>query len=178
MHSPQSLLELACQQEAIYNALSAQFPAGTVHELRNEARRLMDQALQCAAWMQARGHSSLAHVGPFLSAPFSGSKMGIRAMRGVKVRIKAGATIRSMHPGKAGSIVTERSRVVTLHDVYAGHVDAGGFQRLRHQSEREKLLASVRQPEVVWAGTGGYWRHADLNDVELYAATPKNDSPS
>lgn len=165
--TPESLRALAALKEAEYEALSLEFPAGTFHAGRNDARQLRDEALMCAQWMEAKGIESLMHVGPFMSAPFVHERPTWRVLRGRKIRVRAGATIRSLHPSKGGTIITERARVVTLNDVYSGYVDVSGIHRRTLDSERETLIKSVRQPEVVWAGANGYWCHADLNDVEL-----------
>lgn len=167
-YTPEHLREIAAKAKADYEEYSKTHGPGTVHDLRNKAWRVMREADSCARWMEAMGYSELANVGPFTSVNFT---------KGQKVRIRAGAKIRSLHPSRGGMIVITRARVVTLHDVYRGRCDAEGFHRTRASSNEEALQASVRQPEVVWAGTGGYWCHADLNDVEAIEATNAGVSP-
>jgi hypothetical protein len=59
--------------------------------------------------------------------------------RGDKVRIPKGAYIRTTHPN--GDRIAARSQVVTVSHVFEHGYPSG-------------------QPEVSWAGSGGYWCNA------------------
>lgn len=147
MFTPMVLLGIAQESERKYEALCVQFPAGTINDERNDARRLMEQALACAQWMEASGHKELTYVGPFGALPFK---------RKSRVRIRKGALVHSLHPNSKGTAPSKTSLVVKAHFVDPGFVDA-----------RAPASECVRQPRVTWAGAGGYWRSADANDVEL-----------
>ena len=149
MLSPESLLELATSSEAEYRELQKLHPPGTVHDRRNEARRSMEEAMACAAWMEKNGHKELAYVGPFGSLPFS---------RGVRVRVRKGAVVHGIKVPKGG-VPAKTSHIVTVHSVDKGYVWHDG------PDGRD----AVHQPRIHWAGTGGYWRWVDANDVELVA---------
>lgn len=147
MFTPESLLALATESEAIYLELLKQHPPGTIHDGRNEARRSMEQAMACAAWMEKSDHKELAYVGPFGSLPFS---------RGARVRVRKGAVVRGIKVAKGGA-PAKTSHVVTVHSIDQGYVWHDG------PDGRD----AVHQPKVHWAGAGGYWRWVDANDVEL-----------
>lgn len=147
MYTSATLLEIAAAAEAEYERLSKLFPAGTIHDGRNEARRRMEQALSCAHWMEKMGHKALAYVGPFGTLPFK---------RKSRVRIRKGALVHSLHPQSKGTAPSKASQVVTVHFVDAGFVN---FVDTRD--------GEVRQPRITWAGAGGYWRSVDANEVEL-----------
>lgn len=74
--------------------------------------------------------------------------------KGDQVVIKSGAVTRSTHPDPQQAEKTlKRAQTVTVHQVYGGYIDV------------DKTI-SVKDPEVHWAGTGGYWRWTLLNNVE------------
>jgi hypothetical protein len=83
--------------------------------------------------------------------------------KGDRVRIRAGAEIWTTLPDPARKrFALPRARVVTVHDVGGGRSECigyapGGAMTWRHLDD----------PEVCWTGTGGYWHHAKLSDVEL-----------
>lgn len=149
MLTPDSLLAIASDAEALYNQLSLQFPAGTIHDGRNDARWRMEQAIVCAQWMELHGHQELAYVGPFGEPPFK---------RRCRVRIRKGAMVHSMHPRSKGTAPSRTTLVVTAHSIDPGFVDTMG---------RKAPEEAVRQPRITWAGAGGYWRSVDANDVAL-----------
>ena len=160
------LESIASSAEQLYKDLLAQHPPGTFHDGRNHAHDLMEQARHCAKWMQAKGHTSLHHVGSFDAFSYG---------QGDRVRIRAGASYRSYLPKFRGEPqVNARARVVTVNTIYSGYVDVHGIHARRMTSESERLIESVRQPEVVWAGTGGYWCQVNANDVELVEAAPSS----
>lgn len=154
MFTAASLLAMATDAEARHQQLRALHPPGTICVERNEAADLAQRALVCAEWMEKRGVKSLAFVGPFGELPFQ---------RGSLVRIRRGARIHSNHPlvPREGKLY-QGTRPVKVHNVFKGYVTT-------HRSVGKD---EVIQPEVHWAGTGGYWYWADANDVELVAAPP------
>lgn len=144
-----SLLSMAQAAERRYLDLLAQHPPGTFHEGRNEQRRVMEQALVCAAWMEARGHERLPYVGPFGTVPFA---------RGMRARVRKGTLVHGFRcdEQRAGQ-QAKATHVVTVFSVdrgYVWHDGPGGTD-------------AVHQPRVHWAGAGGYWRWAYASDLEL-----------
>lgn len=110
--------------------------------------------------------------------------------RGDRVRVKKGATLTSTHPKKEGPYPAYRSQVVTVHHLLPGmsyhahhigerermHLEVKGFgDKLKaldvlRESDQEawcNATLPVKNPTVVWVGTGNYWVEADINDVEL-----------
>lgn len=147
MYTCGSLLEIAEAAEAEYKQLSEQYPAGTIHDGRNDARRRMEQAVACAHWMEKMGLKELSYVGPFGALPFK---------RKSRVRVRKGALVHSLHPQSKGTAPSRAAQVVTVYFVDPGFVN---FLDTRD--------GEVRQPRITWAGAGGYWRSVDANDVEL-----------
>lgn len=110
-------------------------------------------------------------------------------MKGTKVRIPKGTMLRSMHPSKDGWYENGKTMTITAHHVLNGvslPVYDLLYQRGKYGSEYpahsnvdwdevEKLMENngsnhlypTENPRVVWAGTGGYWVEADINDVEI-----------
>jgi hypothetical protein len=79
---------------------------------------------------------------------------------GDKVTIRKDATVKTSQ----GKILTmKNNRRVKVHHVLNGYtVDAAD----RAYRERHGLPdVGVVNPKVVWAGSGGYWHEADINDV-------------
>lgn len=74
--------------------------------------------------------------------------------KGDKVKIPRATMIHTTYHGnrRAG-----RTYTVTLHDVYDG-VPA-------HRDYRTREVVAPQAPKALWAGTGGYWSTADLNDL-------------
>lgn len=143
MITPESLLQLALEAEEKYLALSKQFPPGTYSPERNEAKEIAEQALICAAWMKANGHEQLRYVGPFGQ---------IYIQNGDHVRLKAGSLFKSTAPNSP----PEGERLKRAHTV-----------RVRGSVTRGYVLdGEVFQPYFTWAGSGGYWRRTDLNNIE------------
>lgn len=104
------------------------------------AQRRRDQALMAASWLEREGRREARFVGPF------GNPL---PQRGQTVRVKRGVEVSGT--GKNHKVVSGRSDVVTVHRVVPGWAERDG----------------VRNPLVVWAGTGGYWRWTDANNVEI-----------
>lgn len=69
---------------------------------------------------------------------------------GDRVRIKRGVVVkRTFH----GSAPAGRTYVVIVHHLLSGSTDSWSQKHLTN-------------PTVRWAGSGGYWAEADINDVE------------
>lgn len=139
-----SLMEIAAAAERRYRALAAQFGPGIIHDERDDARREMEDAIAFAACMAENRVASARYVGPF-GNPSS--------LPGERIRVAKGVRIFGTGPAmtKAG-IQVGRALSVTVHSIHEGSV-----------SRAEAGL--VRQPTVHWAGSGGYWRWTDLNNV-------------
>lgn len=118
--------------------------------------------------------------------------------RGNRVRIRVGAEIWTTLPDpERKSFTLSRSRVVTVHSLDCGQTilaslygDTEHRRRLRELeglilreddvAKRQLMLLEVadlergllhrQHPGVCWVGTGGYWHHAALSDVELVKA--------
>lgn len=143
MFTPQGLLAFAAEQEELYQELLKKYPPGTVNDERNEAHRKSDEALICAAWMEKNGYAELKHVGSFAS---------FKPKRGDIVLIPKGTRIRSLNPAERGQEKRAgKSYTVEVFDHYPGWVDV--------------VRQVVHQPVVNWAGAGGYWQSADMNDI-------------
>lgn len=143
MFTPENLLALAEEYEKKYKELLVLYPAGTVNDERNEARKNMDDAFDCASWMEANGIQEISHVGPFNTFTVS---------KGQFVKVKKGAVVYSTAPdytreGKENSQVYG----IKVHDFYKGQV---------YNNE-------VTNPTVHWVGRHGYWKWCNLSDVEL-----------
>ncbi|ABM96920.1 hypothetical protein [Methylibium petroleiphilum] len=152
--TPALLLSMAQEAERRYLELLSQHPPGTFHEGRNEQRRLMEQALACAAWMERKGLDRLPYVGPFGTVPFT---------RGMRVRVPKGALVYGFRSDeqRAGQ-PAKMTHVVTAFSVDPGYVWHDG----------PNGADAVHQPKVHWAGAGGYWRWAYAADLEI--AAPAN----
>ena len=79
----------------------------------------------------------------------------IHIKRGDRVRVPAGVLV--LYRGEV--LVTKRAQTVTVDHVLPGRTVA------RHLY-REEEAGSDYGPSVRWAGSGGYWKAADINDVE------------
>ncbi|MNR87627.1 hypothetical protein D3C71_1309430 [compost metagenome] len=150
MITPAGLLELATNYESIYKArVAAGFGVGTYDKERNDARRNMELAEFCAAEMERAGITNAKAFGPFQE---------FKLVRGDKVRLKAGAKVRSTHPKYRGvGYINPKTRTVEIFDTHEGYANPNAHHR----------DPSLRHPEIVWVGTGGYWFYADFNDIEV-----------
>lgn len=90
--------------------------------------------------------------------------------RGDRVRIRAGAVIRTTRSSKR-EVVNKRARVITVHDVHGGMSEHVGYG-----PNKEDLWRHLNDPDVIWPGTGGYWHYAKMSDVEI-VTTPSKDLP-
>lgn len=108
---------------------------------------------------------------------------------GTKVRVPKGALLHSTHPQNDSWIENGKSRTVTVNHVLNGTsmvVYELLYQRKRYGDDEPMLrgvdwdevnrlmesnggnhMYPVKNPQVVWAGSGGYWVSADINDVEI-----------
>ncbi len=144
----EALLETALHAEEVYNERKALFGPGTVDKQRNDARQRMELATFCAEQMELAGITEAQSFGPF----------GLQDIeRGTKVRLKAGARVRSTHPKYRGGYNNPRTRTLNVFDVYKGYANPNAHHR----------DPSLRHAEIVWVGTGGYWFYASINDVEI-----------
>ncbi|KWU26294.1 hypothetical protein [Burkholderia cenocepacia] len=155
MFTKESLRQMADMAEKSYRELLVLHPPGTVHDGRNDAHDLMDRARICADWMEAHGIEQTANIGPFMTT---------LPKRLQQVRIRKGARIFGTGPkiGREGEI-TQRARVVVVHSVDKGYIDT-------HTGRKwvdERHAPVVVQARVHWAGTGGYWRWTDIENVEI-----------
>ncbi len=111
---------------------------------------------------------------------------------GTKVRLKKGTMLNSMHPSKDGPYECGRTMTIEIDHVLngiskpaymllyernrhgadsplLGNIDWDEVGRTYHENTAEsyKKMFPVQNPRVVWAGAGGYWVEADINDVEI-----------
>lgn len=146
-YTPEKLLEIAVAADVQYKSLAAEFGPGTWHEGRNAAREMRQSALACAAWMESHGHLQIANVGPFMTTSVH---------RGERVRIRRGSVIHGTGPGMPREgLRSGRAILVTAHSVDKGYV-----------VDADRDNPSVVQGKVSWAGSGGYWRWTDINNVD------------
>lgn len=147
MFTPDSLLEIALQQQALIDGMGAHVP-GTYHGQSYDLRRTRDKALKAAEHMQAQGITEAAHVGEFQS---------FEVKPGDTVRLRKGAVIfsTSRQVPREGKI-NGSNRRIKVHHMHAGFIDYSGMSR-----------GEVRNGTVNWSGTGSYWYWTDINNVEL-----------
>lgn len=153
--TPERLLEIAQIAEMRYQQLSILFPPGTFHDERNDSRRVMEDALIAAAWMETNGFAELKFVGSFGPVPFSRREFHVPLERRPQVRIPKGAMVHENHIGGPGS-AAKTSYTVRLHSFDEGWIN-------HFPDRRDDTM--VRNPGVSWAGTGGKWRYAAMSDV-------------
>lgn len=151
VYTVEYFLYLAAEEEARYQRLLALHPPGTFHEERNDAQRRMEDALECASWMQQQGYAELRNVGPFMLDDFR---------KGDRVRIRKGAAIHSTYPATPRhGVIAATTFTAKVHSFGRGHID------LCQEPRR------LRQGLVHWAGQGRYRRWTEVNNVEA-ATTP------
>ncbi len=115
--------------------------------------KILDTCLRC-------GRSDGQHSGYHES-------VDLPIKRGDRVRIRAGAEIRTTLPDPTRKRFTlTRSRVVPVNSM-----DGGRSECIGHAPGGARILRHLDDPEVCWTGTGGYWHHAKLADVTL-VSTP------
>lgn len=73
--------------------------------------------------------------------------------KGTKVKIKKGTNLWSTKLGITNTFQAKITYTVILNDFHTGWKDIPGYPD--------------RKSEVVWAGGGGYWTHAKLEDIEV-----------
>lgn len=116
------------------------------------ARHTIEGARSAIRWMEEGNLTEIEQLGPW------GSK---NIKKGDQVKIKKGTVIFTTHPrfNRENPKIAGRDYVVEAHDVYEGYIASGWHSHKRHEA--------VRNQQVVWAGTGGYWCWVDSKDVEL-----------
>jgi hypothetical protein len=135
------------EKEAEYAKLSAAYPAGTVNDDRNKARREMNEVRACVDWMVRNDRAEIANLGPHMT---------VKLEKGQKVRIKAGSLICGTDSKiPVGGKIFPKAQDVEVHRVAKGYLD--------YYDGNPKVV----QAAVHWAGPGGYWRWTDLNNVEI-----------
>ena len=143
--TPALLLDMAIEAETLM--VSIPHVIGTMmSKERWNARSAMNEAFDTALWMEQHGLAAAPMIGKYGNLPLK---------RGMKVRIKKGASIGSM--GDRTSPVAGVSYVVTVHDSSEGAT---------FQDHRDGCL-TVRNQTVQWAGRGGYWCWTDATNVEI-----------
>lgn len=145
--TPERLLEEAMAAEGRYKELLKLHPAGTVHDERNRCHQRAEAAVRCAAWMERMGLQSARWVGPFGD---------VENLRGARVLVKAGSRVFGTGSIPREGLITGRANWVKVHSYNQGFTSDPGIWQNRPE---------VRQPEITWAGSGGYWRWTDLNNV-------------
>lgn len=148
------LLKIATEADQAYERLLKLHPPGTYNLERNDAHRLREDALACAAFLESSSKvAQLRHIGTF------GPEL---PKKGDRVLIKRGAVVRSTRPGTPQEGVTlTRNTWVTLHYAHKGFIS---------DSRHDYVEQRIRNPEVGWAGAGGYWRWTDVNNVAMPGA--------
>lgn len=102
----------------------------------------------CVQWMKDNNLESCRNVGPFNLE---------NHVKGDIVKIRKGARVYSTSPSfTSDGKVTKRCQTVTVARTSKGFVD------YNHSSRHP----TVRNAEVHWAGSGGYWHWTDINNVE------------
>lgn len=84
--------------------------------------------------------------------------------KGDHVRIPKGATVKQVgKPAKPAG----RAYTVLIHHLLSGRSQAMGEYRRDSTGKLTAVMVPIENPKVCWAGNGGYWCEADINDVEL-----------
>lgn len=118
------------------------------HETPHES----DEPVACPRCGRADGHHIGYHDDHEL--PFK---------RGQRVRVKAGAVLRTTLPDPSKrTLVNKRSRVITVASIHNGMSEHVGYS-----DKMENLWRHIDEPQVVWPGTGGYWHRANMSDCEV-----------
>lgn len=74
--------------------------------------------------------------------------------KGYRVQIRKGVRVHSMKDG-------ERKPAGRNYWVTVDHILSGS-----HYLERGKMI--IKNPEVRWAGSGGYWNSVDINEIKEF----------
>lgn len=138
MITPDSLLDTAIKLQTLADDAKA---AGDpdAWKLRSEA----DRALLCGQFMEQRGITETRSIGPYSL---------VKPKDGQRVRIKAGAVIHSTSKRLRRTLA--RAYSVKVHRFGEGHA----------WEERD---IQIRNGEVTWVGTNGYWCWTDVGNVEI-----------
>lgn len=139
MFNIESLMNIAAEAEKRYLELSKDFPPGTYNKERNDKYQEREDALTCAMGMEQlmeHGINEIANIGPFHSFEVSNEEC---------VQIRRGSVV---HSAKGDSTLVRIQKVV-VHSVDSGHVCNG----------------KIINGKIHWAGTKGYWKWTDINNV-------------
>jgi hypothetical protein len=148
--TPGGLLAMAEEADSEYKALLKEFPPGTVNDRRNVMREVSESAVCCAGWLEKQPCTSMLFVGPF------GPQL---PHRGSKVVIRKGSRVFGTNLSMDG-VLSVRDQAITVHSSDRGFVDSSGITRSGPEY-------GFRQAKVTWAGSGGYWRWTEANNVRL-----------
>lgn len=110
-----------------------------------EGRRQAQDALLCARYMEQKGIVSAPQIGPFGPTNF---------VKGEKVRVKLGSTIRKPTHPNMGDGPSKRRYNIEIFSVLRGYV------------YEEHDCIKCYNTEVCWPGTGGYWFYTEATNVE------------
>jgi len=127
-------------------------PGQPITDAHRTASYTVEGARAAIRWLSEGGLTAAEQVGPF------GSK---NVKRGDKIVIRKGTVIHTTHPrwNRQNPKIAGRDYTVEVHDVYEGHIQSNWHSHKRDQA--------VRNQQVVWAGTGGYWCWVESKDAEL-----------
>ena len=113
-------------------------------ETVEEAKRALD-------WMKKVGIDEINQIGRFGM---------VEVGPGDIVLIKKGTRIKTMNPKYTDGIkFTGRNFKIKVHRVYNGYLD----EAWRH----DRIENALGKQQGVWAGEGGYWCHANTEDIEI-----------
>jgi hypothetical protein len=98
------------------------------------------------------------YFSPGIDAP-GGFRSAPDKLKGKRVRIPKGTLIHSVHPQDPNTwFPLKRTTIITVFSSSPGYV----FDPY-HQPDRR----AYRHAELVWPGSGGYWKNVRLRDVEI-----------
>jgi hypothetical protein len=104
------------------------------------------------------------YFSPGFSTP-GGFRSAPDILKGKRARIRKGTAIHSMHPQDSSEwFPLSRTTVITIFGSSQGYLTDSP----RYNSPEYR---AYRHAELVWPGSGGYWKRVRLRDVELLDAT-------
>lgn len=96
------------------------------------------------------------YFAPGITGPLGHSH---RPLQGVRVSLKKGTLIHSLHPRDTNDwFPLKRASVITIFGAAQGY-----FADVYHHPEENRY----HHAELTWPGSGGYWRHVKLRDVAI-----------
>lgn len=123
------------------------FPGATMSIAHHRA----EQARGIADYMEREGIASSRNIGCFQLDSVN---------KGDVVRLKKGIILGSLHPKDSKNNykkVNGATRNITVHRCEHGYTD----------NLHKPYKTIVSMPKVWWAGTDGYWMHANVDDIEI-----------